>query len=132
VIAPYVALAKVVSIVAPMGLTFLVGFRVSDERAALANLKSQLAAVEQDRGNARKAAADAALRGAAIEANAAVEKESTDAYIRDLESRPNTACALTDDDLRGMRAIRPGDAGSRPSGKAGLHGAGRGAGAAAR
>ena len=80
-----------------------------------AALRSQLDAVIADRDRARMAAASASLRMAAIEAEANVEKEGTRKYVEELQQRiaaeqaakpagaQVNACALTCDDLRGMR-----------------------------
>jgi hypothetical protein len=111
------------------------GYAAADSKCQAAALQSQLAAVEADRDNARSAAADASLKLAALEANSTIEQERTAEYVDELEGRaaaaksegrPN-ACALTCDDMRGLRIpSKSCPAGPRPSAAAGLHGAGQG------
>jgi hypothetical protein len=99
-------------------------------------LRSQLEAVQADRDRARLAAASASLRMAAIEAQSMTEKEGTAKYVEELRQRveqaekattPNTApinaCALTCDDLRGMRipSAACGTAKPRPASPSPIH-----------
>lgn len=104
----------------------------ADEVAAA--MQSKIDAANKDRDEAKAAAADAALRLAAIEQQSKEEQERTAEYVDDLEKRPVPACALNDDDLRGMRApARARAARKRTSaGAARPHAAGAGAPAQAR
>ncbi|WP_456622131.1 MULTISPECIES: protease IV [unclassified Bradyrhizobium] len=102
------------------------GYAAADGAWREKALEAQLAAMRADLDAARRAAGDEALRAATIQQQAEQERAGTDAYVEDLEKRtaalsaggkPN-ACALTCDDLRGMRiksgvcAAAPGVAGS--------------------
>jgi hypothetical protein len=80
------------------------GYAAADAEWQAKALQSKIDAMTKDRDDARAAAADASLKLAAIQAQTDAEKEQTDAYIAELENRPAPSCALTDDDLRGMRA----------------------------
>lgn len=86
------------------------GFKIYDAGYAAAGskceaeaLQSKLDAMQKDRDNARAAAADASLKLAALEAQSKIEEERTAAYVEELKNRPAPGCALTCDDLRGMR-----------------------------
>jgi len=94
------------------------GYAAADSKCEAAALQAKLDALQKDRDDARAAAADASLKLAAVQAQTDAEKEQTDAYIAELEKRPAPSnCALTDDDLRGMRAStgKPAPAGKGTS-----------------
>lgn len=93
------------------------GYAAAEGKCEAAAIQAKLDAVEKDRDDARAAAADASLKLAAIKQQADTEKEQTDAYVAELEKRPAPTCALTDDDLRGMRApvAKPAAAGKGAS-----------------
>ncbi|WP_024340965.1 hypothetical protein [Bradyrhizobium japonicum] len=99
----------------------------AEGKCQAAALQSKIKAMEKDRDNARRAAADAALKLATIEAQAKEEQERTADYVEELKNRPAPSCALTCDDLRGMRiASKSCPAGPRAAAGAGkAHGAGR-------
>lgn len=80
------------------------GYRSADEKCDAASLRSQLEAVRIDRDAARLAERDAIGKSALIEHQANADKEGTAAYVEQLKAHFANACALTDDDLRGMRA----------------------------
>lgn len=67
-------------------------------------LQSKLDAATADLAAARTAAADAALRAKAIEAQSQIEMEGVAEYVEELKKRAAPACLLTDADLRGLRA----------------------------
>lgn len=110
------------------------GYAAAESKCEAASLQSQIDALQADRDNALKAASDASLRLASIEKQAHDNDERTAAYVAELEARktdlakdgkPN-ACALTCDDLRGMRiASRACPAGPRPAAGAGAVFSGR-------
>lgn len=87
------------------------GYAAADGAWREKALEAQLAAARADQAEARRAAADAAFRAETILHQAEQERAGTDAYVEDLRKqaaalaaagRPN-ACALSCDDLRGMR-----------------------------
>jgi len=73
-------------------------------------LQSKIDALEADRDAGHAALADARLRSAGIELQANAEREGTAAYVEDLKARFASACAITDDDLRGLRIVPRGGA----------------------
>jgi hypothetical protein len=105
-----------------------VGYASADARCERAALQSQLDAMTRDRDEARIAAADAALRGAAIQRKADADQKGTTYYVEQLKRQAaSPACGLTCDDLRGMRIASPAcAAGARAAGGAGHHGARQG------
>lgn len=102
------------------------GYSAADSKCQAAALQSQLDAVRKDRDDARQAAADASLKLTALKAQSKEEEERTADYVAELEKRPAPNCALTCDDLRGMRiASKSCPPLSRSSGSARFHGSGR-------
>lgn len=95
------------------------GYAAADAKCDAAALQSKIDVLEADRDAARRALADARLRAAAIELEANADKEGTAVYVKQLEARFASACAITDDDLRGMR-IKPPGAAARAAAGAGL------------
>jgi hypothetical protein len=79
------------------------GYAAADGKWREKALEAQLAAVQADRDAAKRAAADEALRAASIQQQAEQERAGTDAYVEELKSHVVGACALSCDDLRGMR-----------------------------
>lgn len=69
-------------------------------------LQSKLDAAKADLDAARLAEAAAKLRTAAVERAALEEQRGVAEYVEELKKRPSAACALTDDDLRGLRIGR--------------------------
>jgi len=86
------------------------GYAWANSKCEAAALQSKIDALELDRDAGRAALADARLRVLGIERQANADKEGTAAYVEDLKKRFASACAITDDDLRGMRIIPPGGA----------------------
>lgn len=104
-VAPYVVAARLVSIATAAAFCFLIGFRVSDERAALAQLKFQLAWKESELAQ-QKATAEDAERIAKEKAVEADElKIKVDDYEAALSKQPVGTCALDDADINGLRAF---------------------------
>lgn len=92
------------------------GYASAESKCEAAALQAQIDAMKQDRDTARSAAADATLKLAAIEAQTKEEQERTAEYVDELKNRPAPSCALTCDDLRGMRiASSSCPAGPRPA-----------------
>jgi len=92
-------------------------------------LQSKLDAANADLAAARTAAADAALRARAIEAQSQIEMEGVAEYVEELKTRAAPACLLTDADLRGLRAAgRNGPTAAKPPAAARLPKPGAGAG----
>lgn len=94
---------------------FNAGYAKADGAWREKALDAQLAAARKDLAEANRAAGDAVLRARAIEQQAEQERAGTDAYVEDLRKqnaalagsgKPN-ACALSCDDLRGMRIASP-------------------------
>jgi hypothetical protein len=69
----------------------------------------QAGALERDAEVPRSALAEARLRAAGIELQSNAERAETANYVEQLKARFESACAITDDDLRGMR-VRSGEA----------------------
>jgi len=102
---PYVVAARLVSIVTAASLFFLIGFRVSDERATLAQLKGELAWKDNELEQ-QKATAEDAERIAKQKALEAGElKAKVDDYEAVLAKQPVGNCALDDTDVNGLRAF---------------------------
>lgn len=104
------------------------GYARAEGKCEAAALQSQVDALQADRDNARSAARDATLKLAAMEQQSQADQERTDAYVKELETNPVPSCALTDDDLRGLRAStrRTGRHRPRPPAATVVHGAGQG------
>jgi hypothetical protein len=96
------------------------GYASADEMWTARALQSKIDAAEKDRDVANKAAADAALKLATIEAETKADNERTGQYVAELERKSAAnaatgkpdACLLDDTDLRGLSA-QPAD--SRPA-----------------
>ncbi|WP_018456791.1 hypothetical protein [Bradyrhizobium sp. WSM4349] len=80
-----------------------VGYAAADGAWREKALEAQLAAARADLDAAMRAAGDEALRAASIQQQAEQERAGTDAYVEELKSHVVGACALSCDDLRGMR-----------------------------
>lgn len=85
------------------------GYNRAMRKCEAAALREQLKAKEADLTAAHQAAAAAAAAAAESDARARESEERVNDYAVQLQSRPNGACALTDDDLRILRR-RPGGA----------------------
>ncbi|BEV46007.1 hypothetical protein [Afipia carboxidovorans] len=106
VVGPYVVLARFVSYLALMLLAFLIGTRLADERAAVKQLKTDLAYARLQI-EAQKASAEAAakLRAQAEQQAATLEKKVTD-YEDQLAKQPEgCGCAFDDGDVNSLRGI---------------------------
>lgn len=109
VIGEYVAVGKLVSLLAASALAFLVGTRLADERAEVKRLKIDLA-YSQLQINAQKATADtaAALRAKAEEQNKTLEQKVSD-YEDQLAKKPKgpegCGCGFDADDIDSLRGI---------------------------
>ncbi len=88
VIGPYVPAARVVALLSAALICFLVGFRVSDERAEMANLRAMVAIQKADLDNARKSAAFANARASELEKVADDRRQSDAEYIATLTLAP--------------------------------------------
>lgn len=106
---PYTKAAALVQLIAAAALFFLIGFRISDERAETKQLKTELA-WNQNQLEQQKATAEDAERIATEKAaEAETLKAKVDDYEATLAKQPVGACALDDADLGGLRALaRPG------------------------
>jgi hypothetical protein len=103
VIGPYVPVARLVAIFAIGLLGFLAGFRISDERDAIKDLKSEIEAKTIDL-NATVEAEDEANKARALLAKQAeANQERIAGYEEALKKRPVGDCILTDDDRKWMR-----------------------------
>lgn len=89
---------------------WLNGKNYATRKCEAAALRQQLANKETDLAAANEAAALAAAAAEESEQRARDNKQKADDYEAELRTRPNGACALTDDDLRVLR----GDAKPRP------------------
>ncbi len=103
VLGDYVPVAKLVSLLAMGLLCGLLGVRIADERAAAANLRSQLTAKTTDLTAAQNAAKQADEAKAEIAKQAQADQERIARYEDALKKRQDGGCALTDDDLRWLR-----------------------------
>lgn len=113
-IGPYVPVARLVAVLLLVSISFLLGFRTSDERENVERLRATLAARDADIAIAAKSTAFLQARVNEIEAAADVQRGTDADYIASLQSRP--ACVLTDADLRGLRGVRVRSSGrDRPS-----------------
>ncbi|UPJ43946.1 hypothetical protein IVB40_07710 [Bradyrhizobium sp. 40] len=127
-IAPYVVLAGFVTYLALAGLMLCVGYRLSDERAALRQLKIDLDWSESQLEQQKATAEDKAQLAKEKAAEAEDLKGKVDGYEQRLAAQPVGDCGLDDGDLDGLRALR-GRAkqpdGRHPSRLRGLGGASR-------
>lgn len=106
VIGKYVAAGKLISLLTASVLAFLIGTRLADERAAVKQLKTDLA-YAQLQIEAQKASAETAakLRAQAEQQAATLEKKVTD-YEDQLAKQPaGCGCAFDDGDVNSLRGI---------------------------
>jgi hypothetical protein len=104
-IGPYVVLAHFVAYLGLMLLTFLVGFRLADERAATKQLKADLAFTELQLTTQKSVAADAQRLRQDAEAQNADLNRKVSTYEDELAKRPNTGCDLDNNDVDSLRGI---------------------------
>lgn len=105
-LAPYVMLARLVALIALAVLSFLIGFRVADERAEVERLKADLA-FKQKQIDVQKHTAETAER---LRLVAETKAEQANQKVTDYEERlaklPTSGCYnLDDDDVRGLLDI---------------------------
>jgi hypothetical protein len=103
VIGPYVPEARFMAIVMIALMAFLIGFRISDEREAMKNLKSEVEAKTIDLNATVDAENEANAARIELAQQAVADQKRIEGYEAALKSRPNGACALTDDDRKWMR-----------------------------
>lgn len=105
-LAPYVMLARLVALVALAALSFLIGFRVADERAEVERLKADLA-FKQKQMDVQKHTAEAAERLRMVaETKAAQANQKVTEYEERLAQQPaGDGCNLDDADVRSLRDI---------------------------
>jgi hypothetical protein len=111
VIGPYVPEARFMALVMIVLMAFLVGFRISDEREAMKNLKSEVEAKTVDLNATIDAENDANAARIELAQQAVADQKRITDYEAALKLRPNGVCALTDDDRKWMR--KPPAAGRR-------------------
>ncbi|WP_338688899.1 hypothetical protein V5279_25025 [Bradyrhizobium sp. 26S5] len=111
-LAPYVKVARLVSVLVAALLFFMIGFRVSDEREEAKSLRATIAAQHLDLENSRKSRANEAERANAIAEGAQAQHEGDVQYIRRLEGKP--ACEF--DPFDGVRNGSPGGSAAAGSG----------------
>ena len=99
VLGQYVAVARLASYLFLALLTFLLGFRVADNRAEAAALRSKLEAAEVDRDAANQSAERLERDRQELARAAGEDQRRIATYEEALKARPNTACTLTDDDF---------------------------------
>ena len=107
-IGPYVPAAKLVSFLMAGLMCFLIGFRVSDDRAEAKTLRSEIAARTIDLNAAQDAARQADEARAQLAEQTKQDQERIADYEKALKARPDAACALNDDDLRWLHDGKPG------------------------
>ncbi|MDN3278768.1 hypothetical protein QWJ07_31215 [Frankia sp. RB7] len=105
-IAPYVVLAGFVTYLALAGLSLCVGYRLSDERAAMRQLKVDLAWRENELEQQKATAEDKERLANEKAAEAEELKGKVDEYEQRLAAQPVGDCGLDDGDLDGLRALR--------------------------
>lgn len=105
-IGAYVPVARLVAVLVLVAISFLLGFRTSDERESMEKLRATLAAREADIAIMSKSAADAQRRANELEAAANAQMQTDADYIASLV--PADACAFDPGPI-GVRA-RAGNA----------------------
>ncbi|MFT4115411.1 hypothetical protein [Bradyrhizobium sp.] len=105
-VAPYVALAGFVTYLALAGLMLCVGYRLSDERAAMRQIKVELAWRENELEQQKATAEDKERLANEKAAEAEELKGKVDEYEQRLATQPVGDCGLDDGDLAGLRALR--------------------------
>jgi hypothetical protein len=105
-IAPYVLLAGLVSYLALGALALCIGYRLSDERAAMRQLKVDLAWKDDELEQQKATAEDKERLANEKQAEADELKGKVDDYEQRLAAQPIGECGLDDGDLDGLRALR--------------------------
>lgn len=106
VIGPYVVLAQFVAYPALMLLAFLIGVRISDERAETRQLKFDLKWSQMQLQEQKAAAEDKEKLANEKAAEADELKAKVDDYEATLANKPAGDCALDDGDLGGLQSLR--------------------------
>ncbi|MGX1353358.1 hypothetical protein AB7M49_006979 [Bradyrhizobium elkanii] len=104
-VAAYSKAASLVQVIAAALLFFLIGFRVSDERAETRQLKNDLAFTETQIENAKATAKDAERLKAEAEAKADEAKGQLDDFRAHLKTDPPADCGWTDDEFGRLRNL---------------------------
>ncbi|MBR0700188.1 hypothetical protein JQ599_09775 [Bradyrhizobium diazoefficiens] len=105
-VAPYVVFAGFVTYLALTSLALCVGYRLSDERAAMRQLKVDLAWRENELEQQKATAEDKERLANEKAAEAEELKGKVDEYEQRLAAQPVGDCGLDDSDLDGLRALR--------------------------
>lgn len=87
-LAPYVMLARLVALIALAALSFLIGFRVADERAEVERLKADLAFKQLQLDNEKASAETKARLLAKAEADVATASQKVIDYEERLAKQP--------------------------------------------
>lgn len=104
-IAAYSKAAALVQVIAASLLFFLIGFRVSDERAEIGQLRNDLAFTERQIENAKATARDAERLKAEAEAKADEAKGQLDDFRAHIKTDPPVDCSWTDDEFGRLRNL---------------------------
>lgn len=102
----YAKAAALVQVIAAALLFFLVGFRVSDERAENRQLKVDLAFTELQIENAKATARDAEQLKAEAEEKAKKAEGLLDDFRTHIKSDAGAGCGWTDDEFGRLRNLR--------------------------
>ena len=98
-LAPYVLLARLVALIALAVLSFLIGFRVADERAEVKQLKADIAHKQMELDNEKATAATSARLRAKAEADVATANQKVTEYEERLAKQPaSNGCDIGDGD----------------------------------
>lgn len=105
VVGQYVPVARLVVLIAACLLCFLIGFRVSDERAEAKQLRIDLSFKQLELDAQRQTAETAASLRAKAEAKAATLEKKVQDYEDELAKKPAGDGTLDDGDVRSLRRI---------------------------
>lgn len=105
VIAPYVVLARASAYVFLALLFLLIGFRIADERAAVKQLKTELAWSNNQIAQQKASAEDAERLAREASARADQLNEKVNSYAAILAKRSSGDCTLDDDDVKRLLDI---------------------------
>lgn len=105
VVGQYVPVARLVVVIAASLLCFLIGFRVSNERAEANQLRIDLSFKQLELDAQRQAAETAAALRAKAEARAATLEKKVQDYEDELAKKPAGDGTLDDGDVRSLRRI---------------------------
>lgn len=108
VVGEYVPVARLIAFLAVALLCLLIGFRIADERAVAAALRSKLEASAIDLEATQQAANEAEAARVELAKQSQADQERIAAYEKALAANPTGNCALSDDDLRWLRSAPTG------------------------